>query len=127
MSLTTSHTTKTFPKLAYEEIAAAILGKRYDVSLVFIGDTRAQKLNQVSRGKDYIPNVLSFPLTDRAGEIYIAPTVAKREASKFDLSYTGYVGYLFIHGCLHLKGLDHGAKMDTLESKYMKQFGLGNI
>lgn len=119
-----SHTTKTYPRLPYEAIAHTILGKRYDVSLVFIGDVRAQKLNQTSRGKGYTPNVLSFPLTDTAGEVYIAPTVAKREASKFDLSYQGYIGYLFIHGCLHLKGLDHGDEMDTLEQRYLKKFGL---
>ena len=124
MSTEISHTTKTYPRLPYEAIATAILGRRYHVSLVFVGDTRAKRLNQETRGKDYIPNVLSFELEDTAGEIYIAPTVARREAPKFGLSYQGYIGYLFIHGCLHLKGLPHGDEMDRLEAHYLKQFKL---
>ena len=124
MSIEISKTTKTYPKLPYEAIADAILGKRYAVSLVFIGDTRAKRLNEDTRGKDYIPNVLSFELAEQAGEIYIAPTVARREATKFDLSPQGYIGYLFIHGCLHLKGLPHGDEMDRLEAKYRKQFNI---
>lgn len=124
MSVFLSHTTKCYPKLPYEAIATAILGARYDVSLVFVGDKRAQKLNQDTRGKEYIPNVLSFPLADSVGEIYIAPTVAKREAHKFSMTFEGYIGFLFIHGCLHLKGHAHGDEMDTLEKKYCKKFGL---
>ena len=124
MSIEISHTTKTYPRLPYEAIATAILGRRYHVSLVFVGDARAKRLNQETRDKDYIPNVLSFELEDTAGEIYIAPTVARREAPNFDLSYQGYIGYLFIHGCLHLKGLPHGDKMDRLEARYLKQFKL---
>ena len=124
MSLTISHTARTFPKLRYEDIATTILGSKYDISLVFVGADRAKELNQTTRGKDYIPNVLSFPLTGSAGEIYICPAVAKKEATKYNLSYRGYVGYLFIHGCLHLKGLDHGKRMDDLEQKYRKQFSI---
>lgn len=122
MPVTVSYTTKQYPKLPYPKIAAAILGKQYELSLVFVGDTRAKKINQTTRGKDYIPNVLSFPLDNDHGEIYIAPSVATREASKFDLTPTGYITYLFIHGCVHLTGLDHGPTMDTLEAKYMKRF-----
>ncbi len=124
MSITISKTTKTYPRLPYKAMADAILGKRYAVSLVFIGATRAKQLNETTRNKTYVPNVLSFELDTKTGEIYIAPTVAKTEAKKFDLTPRGYVGYLFIHGCLHLKGLPHGTKMDALEAKYLKQFKL---
>lgn len=124
MPLTISNTVKTYPKLPYQKIAEAILGKRYAVSLVFIGEKRAQKLNEETRGKTYVANVLSFPLSDTTGEIFIAPSTASREAENFDLSEAGYVGYLFIHGCLHLKGLDHGDKMDKLEQKFLTAFKL---
>ena len=119
-----SHTTKTYPALPYEAIKDAILGKRYELSLTFIGATRARALNETNRGKSYVPNVLSFPLTETAGEIYIAPSVAAKESKKFSMSPNGYIGFLFIHGCLHLKGLDHGDTMDRAERKYCKQFGL---
>jgi len=101
-----------------------IAGKKYQLSLVFVGATRARKLNSDTRGKTYVPNVLSFPLSDTAGEIYITPAIAKSEARKFNLTYQGYVGYLFIHGLLHLKGFDHGPKMEKLEQTYLKKFQL---
>jgi len=125
MSFSLSSTVKKYPKrLPYQKMTEAILGKRYDVSLTFIGPTRAQTLNQQYRKKSYVPNVLSFPLFNTVGEIFICPEVATREAKKFNLTPDGYIGYLCIHGCLHLKGLDHGTKMDQLEAKYLKQFKL---
>lgn len=101
-----------------------ILGAKYELSLVFIGNKRAATLNQTYRKKTYSPNVLSFPLSDTAGEMFIAPLVAKTEADKFNLTVDGYVAYLFIHGLLHLKGLDHGDEMDKLEHKYLKKFSI---
>ena len=124
MSLAITSTVKTYPRHQYANMAEAILGKRYDLSLVFVGKTRAATLNQQYRNKSYSPNVLSFPLDASTGEIFICPQVAAREAAKFNLSPRGYVGYLFIHGCLHLKGLDHGDTMDKHEAKWIKHFGL---
>lgn len=115
----------TAPSLPYEKIATAILGERYDLTLTFIGEVRARKLNTAHRKKTYIPNVLSFPLYAHVGEIYICPRVAQKEAPKFSMTTSGYIGYLFIHGCLHLKGYDHGATMERTEQKYVRQFKLG--
>ncbi|MCA9366591.1 rRNA maturation RNase YbeY [Candidatus Kaiserbacteria bacterium] len=123
-NFTISSTARSYPALPYEAIKKAVLGSAYDASLVFVGAKRAQDLNRAHRQKDYVPNVLSFPLAETAGEIYICPAVAKREAKKFNLSYRGYVGYLFIHGLLHLHGHDHGVAMDRLEQKYLRQFKL---
>ena len=119
-----SATVKSYPKLPYEAIKEDILGKRYVLSLAFVGGTRAQKLNKAYRNKTYTPNVLSFPLEKTAGEIYITPTIAKAEAKKFNMTPNGYIGFLFIHGCLHLQGLGHGATMDKAEIKYCKKYGL---
>ena len=123
-TLAISASARSYPRLPYQEMKDAVLGKKYTASLVFVGAARATRLNHAYRGKDYIPNVLSFPLEASCGEIYICPLVAKREAPKFNLSYRGYIGYLFIHGLLHLKGLDHGPNMDKLEKKYVQQFHL---
>ncbi len=117
-----SSTIRSYPAHPYEAIKNAILGKSYDLSLAFVGEARAQKLNITTRNKDYIPNVLSFPLDTSTGEIFICPEVAKKQAKDFALSIDGYVAYLFIHGCVHLKGHDHGATMDRLEQKYVSQF-----
>ena len=113
-----------YPSLPYEEIANTILGKKYDVSLVFIGAKRARSLNETYRKKTYVPNVLSFPLDSHTGEIFITPEVTQKEAVKFNLSPKGYIGYLFIHALLHLKGHHHGATMEKAEKRYVSLFGL---
>lgn len=123
MSLTITSTVKDYPKrLPYIDVADKILGKKYEVSLTFVGPTRAQTLNKTYRQKTYTPNVLSFPLTEEVGEVYICPEVANKEAKKFELTPNGYITFLFIHSCLHLKGLDHGPEMEKLEAKFKKQF-----
>ena len=120
-----SRTTRTRePNLPYEKIKNDIVGNRYVVSLVFVGSTRARALNYAYRQKSYVPNVLSFPIDKHTGEIYITPSVAKREAHKYDLSPRGYIGYLFIHALLHLKGHDHSVTMEQAEARYMKSYRL---
>lgn len=113
-----------YPKWPYQAIKDAILGKSYQLTLTFVGPDRARTLNQTYRQKSYIPNVLSFPLTDKVGEIYICPAAANKEASKYQLSREGYIAYLFIHGLVHLKGHDHGATMEALERKFVKRFNI---
>lgn len=117
-----SSTVSSYPRLSYEKIKNDILGQAYDLSLNFVGEARGRRINQESRNKSYVPNVLSFPLTDKVGEVYITPKVAKREAKKFDHTFNEHVTYLFIHGLLHLKGYDHGDEMDRLEERYMKKY-----
>ena len=124
MSLTIAHRTRTYPTLPYEDMKNTILGKNYDLSLIFVGPTRAQALNKAHRKATYVPNVLSFPLTESAGEIYITPSIAERESKKFAMTPTGYIGFLFIHGLLHLKGHLHGDTMDKAEKKYVERFHL---
>jgi len=119
-----SSSARSYPKLPYGEMADAVLGKSYTLSLTFVGAKRARDLNQEHRKATYVPNVLSFPLTSEAGEIYISPVVAKREAPKFHMTERGYVGFLFIHGLLHLKGHLHGDTMEKAEKKYCKRFNL---
>lgn len=120
-----SNTTKqavSLPIKKLEEAADDILGTSYDVSVVVIGDKRAQTLNKEYRGKDYIPNVLSFPIDEDMGEIFLNPKTARLEAPKFGLSVTNYLNYLIVHSLLHLKGHDHGDEMDAKEKFYMKKF-----
>lgn len=110
--------------LPYETIKNDILGKKYSLSLLFVGEARASTINKLSRQKTYAPNVLSFPLDINCGEIVICPKVAAREAKDFNLSITGYIGFLFIHGLLHLKGHDHSDTMEKLEQRYMRKYKL---
>ena len=117
-----STTIKHYPAFPYQEIKEAVLGKKYQLSLNFVGTARAQKLNVLYRKKTYIPDVLSFPLSAECGEVYICPEVSYKAAKDFNLSEAGYIAFLFIHGLLHLKGYDHGDTMESLERRYVKQF-----
>lgn len=119
-----SSTISSYPSFPYEAIKQAILGKSYTLSFAFIGTARAKTLNQNYRKKDYVPNVLSFPLDEKNGEIYICPEIAYPEAKDFNLSKNGYIAFLFIHGLLHLKGHDHSEVMEALEQRYMKRFSI---
>jgi probable rRNA maturation factor len=112
------------PRIAFNEIKKAILGSSYELSLVFVGTTRSRALNKHYRTKDKPTNVLAFPLDVAIGEVFICPHVADKQAPDFSLSKKGMVAYLFIHACLHLKGLDHGARMEALEATYMKKFSI---
>ena len=115
-------TKSTLPNVPFAKIKDEILGKKYELSLVFCGNRKSKELNKIYRDKDYTPNVLSFPLDKNSGEIFINPHVAKKEAPKFSKNYTNFVGFLFIHGCLHLKGMEHGSTMDKAEEKFCKEF-----
>ncbi len=120
-----SNTTKQVLPLSFdllEKMANDILDTSYDVSIVVVGEKRALFLNQQYRNKDYVPNVLSFPIDETMGEIFINPKTARIEASKFGLTVTNYLYYLLIHSMLHLKGFDHGDEMSAKEKFYMKKF-----
>lgn len=110
--------------LHIKKIKTEILKEKFSLSINFVTPKIAQDLNIKYRDKDYIPNILSFPLSKNEGEIFICLSVVKKEAKNFSLSYQDFLTLLFVHGCLHLKGLDHGDKMESLENKYFKKFVL---
>lgn len=125
--LSVSNTTKQSPLSRKEDfllIKKSILGEKYDLSLVFVGDKKIQSLNNQYRNKTYIPNILSFPIDKTSGEIFINIKVAKKEARDFEMSHKNYIKFLFIHGCLHLNGFLHGKKMEEEENKYIKKYKL---
>ena len=85
------------------------MGEKYELSLVFCGNFLSRRLNRVYRGKDKVANVLSFPLSAHSGEIFINLTNPKPFG----------VAHLFIHGLLHLKGMQHGDTMEETEQKIL--------
>ena len=92
-------TRDSIPRVAFDRIARAILGAHYQLSLVVCGDALATRMNIKHRGKNYSPNVLSFPLSKNDGEIFLNLRVAVREAKRFDVSVNGRLTLLFAHGC----------------------------
>lgn len=102
----------------------AVLGPSYELSVAFVGDKESRKINIETRGKDYIPNVLSFELEKNAGEIFINPLEAGRQAPTFGRTKSNFIAYLYIHALCHLKGMDHGSRMEGTEAKFRKDFGI---
>lgn len=117
-----SRTRRPIPRVPFSNIAEVILGNSYDVSLALVGDRVAQKLNRGYRNRDYTPNVLAFPLSKKSGEIILNPRRSAIEAPRYAHSERAHLTFLFIHACLHLKGLDHGEHMEREEQKYLKKF-----
>ncbi len=109
-------------ELLFVKIKEKILGKRYELSLVFIGDTRARNLNLNYRQKNYIPNTLSFPIDSGIGEIFLNLKQIEKETNKFQRNYKELIILMFIHSCLHLKGYDHGKEMSLQEEKLLNFF-----
>lgn len=108
------------PSLPFVKIKELILGKNYDLSLVFIGEKRSSDLNKKYRNKNGATNILSFPLNKTDGEIFINLKSAKKDAPMFKKRYNEFVKILFVHGVLHLKGFKHGKDMEAKEEKFLK-------
>lgn len=111
------------PALPFEKIARAVLGARYELSLVVCGDSLARRMNETYRKKRYKPNVLSFPLSKNEGEIFLNVQCAKREAKRYKIALDERLALLFVHGCFHLKGFRHGKKMEAAERRILKRSG----
>lgn len=123
MSLAITNTTKgKLPRLPFAQIAEAVLGKEYECSLVIISSRKSRELNHTYRQKDSSTNILSFPLDDMEGEIFLDLEKARFEAPLFERPYTNFIAFLFIHALFHLKGLDHGTKMETAEKRIRMLF-----
>jgi probable rRNA maturation factor len=122
----TQTTKDRIPNLPFFDLKSAALGKSYSLSLVFVGDARSRALNLAYRKKSYIPNVLSFPLDEKTGEIFLNLKQAKREHRKREESYEYFVALLVIHGMLHLKGMLHGSTMEELEQRLLTKMKITN-
>lgn len=112
----------TLPDVPFLAIKEKILGKKYLLNIIFCTPKESQKQNLIYRDKDYPTNILSFPLSENEGEIYIPLSIVRSEAKKFNMTYIKFLHFLIIHGCLHLKGYDHSSTMEELEDKHLKQF-----
>lgn len=120
----TNETKLTPPKISWSEIKNTILGKKYELSLVFPTIANATELHLDWKNKPGPVNILSFPVDKNVGEIFISLHQAKTECVKFDRTYENYIAFLFIHGCTHLKGYVHGNEMEKYETNIRKKFNI---
>ncbi|MEW9667368.1 rRNA maturation RNase YbeY [Ammoniphilus sp. 3BR4] len=114
------------------EIAAEmeeIQGK--EVAITFVGNEQIRELNKQFREKDKPTDVLSFPLEeeDALGDIIISIPKAREQAEEYDHSFERELGFLSVHGFLHLIGYDHETEEEEKEmfgrqDQILERFGL---
>ena len=116
-------------EIPFAKITKTVLGKQYELSLVFVNEKTIQELNKKYRGFDEVTDILSFELSKTSGEIFICKKKAREKSRDFRETYLtprDYLGFLFIHGLLHLKGMSHGSTMEKAEKKFCQLFHFGN-
>lgn len=118
----TNNTKGHLPRCPFVSIKNKILGENYEFGLSLLTSKKQQQINLKYRGKNETTNILSFPLSKTSGEITIDPIKARKDAPLFNMTYTQFFKYLFIHGLLHLKGFEHSSIMEREEKKYFKIF-----
>lgn len=122
---TIQNTTKsTLPRVPFVAMKEAVLGTDYELSVMFVDVDHMTALNLQYRKLNKPTDILSFPISETEGEIFINLEETKKEASKFDREYENFLAFLFIHGLTHLKGFDHSSTMERIEAKFRKKFGI---
>ena len=116
-----------------------------EVSITFVTNEAIHAINREYRDKDQPTDVISFALEEMGegevaiiggdiprvlGDIIISIDRTREQAEQFGHSFERELGFLAVHGFLHLLGYDHMTESDENEM-FMKQdeillsFGLG--
>ena len=116
--------------------AKVAVTRRAVVTLRYVAQAEARRLNRDFRGKDYATNVLTFVFDDAprgtlAGDIVICAPVVAREARTAGLDVLAHHAHLLVHGLLHLQGFDHeregdAARMERRERAILARLGFGD-
>jgi len=95
------------------------LGKlsRRELVVVFVTSGEIRRLNKLYRRKDYSTDILSFvgPDESTVGELVLCMPVIRAQSKRTGLSVKGELGYMIVHGVLHLLGYDHMKKSEEAE------------
>jgi probable rRNA maturation factor len=118
----TNKTKGKLPRLPFVSIKNKILGDDYELGVTFLSPLQQKRINSTYRNINKSTNILSFPLSKKTGEITFDPIKVRKDAPLFEMNYQKFLMYLFIHGCLHLKGFEHSSTMEKEEKKYLNIF-----
>lgn len=113
-----------------------------EVSVSFVDDEAIKEINRQYRDKDMPTDVISFALNDDhsdqikgedipnlLGDIIISYPRAARQAEEYGHSLERELGFLVVHGFLHLLGYDHLSEDDektmfTKQEEILEAYGL---
>lgn len=117
-----------------------------EMSITFVDDKEIHAINKEHRQKDRPTDVISFALEEEdlsgfdfdleelglprnIGDLFISVDRTKEQAEEFNHSFDRELGFLTIHGFLHLNGYDHMTPEDEkemfdLQRKILNDYGL---
>ncbi|MDZ5439244.1 rRNA maturation RNase YbeY [Enterococcus cecorum] len=120
-----------------------------EMSVTFMNNAEIREINRDYRNKDQATDVISFALEDEGegelaiifdedeafdlprniGDIMISVERAKEQAQEYGHSIDRELGFLAVHGFLHLNGYDHMTPEDekemfTLQEDILTAYGL---
>ncbi|EMI09911.1 rRNA maturation RNase YbeY [Anoxybacillus gonensis] len=115
-----------------------------EVGITFVDNEKIREINRDYRGKDQPTDVISFALEEMGeeeieivgvdvppvlGDIIISVPKAREQAEQYGHSFMRELGFLAVHGFLHLLGYDHETEeeekeMFTKQELILQQFGL---
>lgn len=116
-----------------------------ELSVTFVTDAAIHDINKQYRQKDAPTDVISFALEELGegetaiigdgmprilGDIIISVERTEQQAEEYGHSFERELGFLAVHGFLHLLGYDHMNEEDEkemfgLQDEILQSFGLG--
>ncbi|MGY4104064.1 rRNA maturation RNase YbeY [Ignavigranum ruoffiae] len=132
------------------QLAAAHIDRRQDfeVDISIVDNETIHQLNRDYRGIDRPTDVLSFALEEESdqdnfpdiyqqanlfpshlGDIIISYPKIREQAEAYGHSFERELGFLAVHGFLHLNGYDHqtpaeAEEMFSIQEEVLKRYGL---
>jgi len=118
-----------------------------EVSIAVVSNEKIREINREYRDKDKVTDVISFAIEDDEddllkefdmegitiprdlGDIFISYDKAVEQAEEYGHSVERELGFLMVHGFLHLNGYDHMTdedekRMFALQEEILKEYGL---
>ena len=134
----TRHNTNPYRKLI-KGIFSNIKDDKY-FNIIFVSKRMIKNINQMYRNKDSVTDVITFSLQENKeelfneallelGDVFICIDRALEQASMYHHSVEREIGFLAVHGYLHLLGYDHMTKKDEevmfkLQEEILNKAGL---
>lgn len=115
-----------------------------ELSVTFVDNVRIREINKEYRNKDAATDVISFAMEEMGedeiaiigadiprmlGDIIISIERTKEQAAEYGHSFERELGFLALHGFLHLLGYDHMTEPDekvmfTKQKEILDEYGL---
>lgn len=121
-----------------------IVDNETEVSVTFVNNDRIQEINKEYRDKDKPTDVISFAMEELGegevaltgmdiprvlGDIIISVEKTREQAEEYGHTFQRELGFLALHGFLHLLGYDHETEEDekimfSRQKVLLDEFGL---